>query len=55
MDHPAYVELLNEMEMHEFGLDGVKILPLISCLRLCLFNVSRATCIPEKIIEKEHH
>lgn len=23
VDHPAYVELLNEMEMHEFGLDGV--------------------------------
>lgn len=39
-DDPAYVELLNEMEMLEFGLDGVKIPYLISCFQVCLFNHS---------------
>lgn len=30
-EDPAYVELLNEVEMQEFGLDGVSTLPFSSC------------------------
>ena len=40
-DHPACVELLNELEMHEFDLDGVKMLTLIPCF-LSFFQ--RFTC-----------
>lgn len=41
-EDPAYVELLDEMEMLEFGLEGVKIPPSTSCFQVSLFIHSHA-------------